>query len=141
MNSPFQESHMMPPVLRLFPKRTYRRLQQVRMGRKLVDLLCVSRPYRDANQVIAIELKIKDWRTALWQAYINRQIAHQSYIAVWHEYSHRVEREVALLEQHRVGLIVAYPRSARIVLTPLPGAASFSSDIRQRLAGIVADDV
>jgi hypothetical protein len=104
---------MLAPVLRLFPKRQFRRYVEVPLGRKQIDLLCV-RKGRD-DQVVAVELKIGKWREAVWQAIHNLQIAEQAYVALWHEYVHRAERQQELLESYGIGLISVRPRSADFV--------------------------
>src|SRR5258708_1081848 len=107
------ESEMLRPVLRLFPRKYYKRFPQVALGRKKIDLLCVPKQARKGS--VAVELKLENWPRALWQALNNFQVAEQSYVAVWHEYVHRVERHLSLLDQYGVGLIAVGPRSARVI--------------------------
>ena len=109
-----RETALLAPVLRLFPKRRYRRYAEVPLGRKRLDLLCL--PRTDEERSTAVELKVDDWRTALWQASIDLQIAHRAYVALWHEYAHRAERNADLLRRYGVGLISVGPKSARIVI-------------------------
>ncbi len=113
-----REEDLLKPVLRLFPKRTYRRFREVPLGRKKIDVWCVSK--REEESEACIELKIRDWRTALWQAIINFQMAPKSYIAIWHKYAERVEKEATLLEQYGVGLISVGPKRAKIVIRSQP---------------------
>lgn len=108
-----KESEMLAPVLRLFPKRRFRRYVQVPLGRKRIDLLCVRKGRHD--EVAAIELKIDDWRMALWQATHNLQIAERAYVALWHDFLPRAEKNRDILEQYGVGLISVTPGSATIV--------------------------
>lgn len=108
-----KESEMLAPVLRLFPKPQFSRYLQVPLGRKRIDLLCIQRGGDGA--ATAIELKIDNWRTALWQALHDLQVAETAYIAMWHEYVHRAEKHRSLLEQYGVGVIAVHPRSADFV--------------------------
>jgi len=108
------EDDMLKPVLRLFPKSRYRRLPEVSLGRKLVDLLCV--PLEPVRDSVSVELKIKNWRQALWQAIANFQLSDQSFIAIWHEFAHRVQNQLGLLEFYGIGLIVVKPGRAQMVL-------------------------
>ena len=110
----FTESDMLMPVLRLYAKRRYRRFVEVPLGRKRIDVLCV--PKSQELPQVSIELKISDWRKALWQATVNYQIADESYIAIWHDYVERALRRAELLRHYRVGLISVREKSARIVL-------------------------
>ena len=109
-----REKDLLGPVLRLFPKTGYRRFVEVPLGRKSVDVLCV--PKKPEVPQVCIELKVNNWRKALWQAIINFQIADQSFITVWHEYRQSVEKHLDLLDQYGVGLICVGPRSAKIIL-------------------------
>jgi len=104
---------MLAPVLDLFPEQEYERFVQVPLGRKKLDLLCVNRT--DDSETVAVELKVRDWRRALWQASIDLQLAQRAYIAVWHEYAHRAEKNADLLKRYGVGLISVAPDSAAIV--------------------------
>ena len=103
---------MLGPVLTLFPAEHYWHAEQVPLGRKKIDLVCVERlaPHRSRS----IELKIQDWKKALWQAAINLQLSEKSYIAIWHQFAHRVTCQEELLRTYGVGLIVVYANSAQI---------------------------
>src|SRR5262249_19615878 len=113
MSDGLAEANMLVPVMRLFPKSRYHRVQQVAFGRKKIDLLCFPRQGRGKSA--SVELKLRDWRRALWQALINLQMADRSYIALWHEYVHRAVAHVRLLDTYGVGLISVGPQRARFV--------------------------
>lgn len=106
------ESEMLEPVLTLFPSSSYRHLEQVCLGRKRIDVVCLRKaePF-----VVAIELKIADWRRALWQANLNLQISNESYIAIWEDFVHRAEKHSEVLKSYGVGLIAVSSDSARII--------------------------
>lgn len=109
-----REEALLKPVLRLFPKREYRRFREVPLGRKKIDVWCVRKNSEPCE--VCVELKVKDWRKGLWQAIINFQIAGHSYIAVWHKYVQRAERETELLRRYGVGLISVGPRRAEVII-------------------------
>jgi hypothetical protein len=109
------ESEMLVPILGLYPKSGYIWLQEVPLGRKKIDLVCIPR-HEPRVELVAIELKISDWRKALWQACVNLQVAHRSYIAIWHEFAHRPSRHKELIDSYGVGLMVVHPGDARIVM-------------------------
>ena len=113
-NNDPQEEHLLKPVLRLFPKREYHRFKEVPFGRKRIDMWCVCKTKESLE--VCVELKVKDWRKALWQAIINFQMAKQSYIAIWYKYIQRVQKQNDLLKQYGVGLISVGPRSAKIII-------------------------
>lgn len=108
------ENDLLKPVLRLYPRREFRRLLEVPLGQKKVDLVCM--PRNCDSPRVCIELKVKNWKAALWQANLNRQIADESYIAIWHRYSHRVQED--LLEHYGVGLIAVYRTKATVLARP-----------------------
>lgn len=110
------EEAMLTPVLGLFPASTHKHCEQFPLGRKKIDLVCVEQAV--PNSIISIELKISDWRKALWQASINRQLAHRSYVAIWHEYVHRAKKEYDLFVSYNVGLIAVYSDKAEILIEP-----------------------
>jgi len=132
------EDTLMEPVLRLFPRRKYYRFIEVPLGRKKVDLWCVSKI--NTNSYICIELKVENWRKALWQAAINFQIGKQSYIAIWHRYVHRVEKHARLLSQYGVGLIAVKQNQAEIIIpSQNQDRASITRDDRQKFfSGLIS---
>lgn len=107
------EVDMTAPTLELFPSADYLCLEQVPLGRKKIDLVCLkkSEPF-----TTTIELKIENWKHALWQASLNCQVANESYIAIWHSYVHRAEKNSKLLSEYGVGLISVYKSSAEILI-------------------------
>ncbi len=131
-NSDPPESDLLKPVLRLFPKKRYRRFQEVPFGRKKIDLWCVSRTEGEAQEV-CIECKVRDWRRALWQATINFQMAKQSYIAIWHRYIQRVEKQAHLLKQYGVGLISVEPKRAKIIIRSQKKVLRISKEEKREL--------
>ena len=122
-----KEEHLLKPVLRLFPKREYHRFKEVPLGRKRIDMWCVRKT--EEPMEVCVELKVKDWRRALWQAIINFQIAKQSYIAIWYKYIQRVQKQNDLLGKYGVGLISVGPKSAKIIL---PSKDNFQETWREK---------
>ena len=108
------ENDLLRPVLRLFPKRLYQRFAEAELGRKRIDLLCV--PICTSGPSTSVELKVKDWKKALWQASNNFHVSDESYVAIWHRYLLLADKNRALFEHYGVGLIVVRPKSASIVL-------------------------
>lgn len=104
------EDTLLRPVLRLYPRKDYRRFVEVPFACKKIDILCI--PRANGLPQVCIELKIKNWKVALWQASLNLQVAHESYVAIWHQYVHRVPRD--LLMHYAVGLIVVHETKATI---------------------------
>jgi hypothetical protein len=137
MDSDPQETYLLRPVLRLFPKKRYYRFKEVPLGRKRIDMWCVCKA--EENLEVCVELKVKDWRKALWQAIINFQMAKQSYIAIWHKYVQRVQKQDDLLKQYGVGLISVGPRSAKIIIqSENKGEGSCREDRKELYTNLVS---
>lgn len=49
-------------------------------SRKRIDLVSLQN-----HDLLAIEVKVNDWKTALQQAYSNLYVADYSYVALWHQ--------------------------------------------------------
>ena len=107
------ENDLAAPVVSLFPALQYSCFEQVPLARKKIDLVFVQ---REVPLATSVELKIANWKRALWQATVNFQIVQESYIAIWHKYVHRVEKRLHILQDYGVGLIVVEHDVARIVL-------------------------
>lgn len=114
---PPPESSLTSPTLSLFPTADYIHLEQVRLGRKSIDVICLQ---KSTQTSIAIELKVANWKRALWQASVNLQVAHRSYIALWHEFTHRAVKNEELIKSYGVGLISVSGDSAQLVFPSQP---------------------
>jgi len=55
------------------------------------------------NEVIAIEAKVSNWHRAIQQATSYTLCADRVYLALWHEFAHRVD--IRLLERYGIGLL------------------------------------
>jgi len=74
--------------------------RQVPLITRRIDLLCVSRESKD---IVAIEVKVKNWKKAFQQAVIYRLCADEVYVALWHKYAHRANLD--LFESCGIGLL------------------------------------
>lgn len=82
------------------------------MGAKVIDFCAV--PKDDPEKATAVELKVENWRRALWQAITYQLVFPLSYVAIWHRNLHRVDQD--LVRQAGIGLISATKSKARIVI-------------------------
>lgn len=106
------ERELEAPVFALFPTSEFHCYEQVPLGRKRIDLVFVHR--RDGHAV-SVELKVSDWKHALWQAAVNSQVSDLSYVAVWHEYVHRATKHADLFDSYGVGIIAVERHTAQII--------------------------
>lgn len=88
---------------------------EVPMLSKKIDIICMD---PTTNEVIAIEAKMEKWRRALQQALTYRLCSNFVYIAIHHDFSHRVKKE--LLQKHGVGLITVNHNDIETLLDALP---------------------
>jgi hypothetical protein len=107
------ETDLATPVASLFPIQAYDCYEQVPLARKRIDLVFVD---RQTLRTIAVELKISNWKRALWQATVNFQVSQQSYIAMWHKYVHRAQRNIDMFAAYGVGIIAVNSDGARFIL-------------------------
>lgn len=73
---------------------------QVWFSQKRIDIVI-----KDGDDIIAVEVKIYDWKNALRQANLNKIFCHKSYVAIWHTYAHRAEKQKEFFENNGIGLI------------------------------------
>ena len=67
-------------------------------SRRTIDLVTVNK-----NKTVAIEVKTRNWRKAVQQAYANLYVANYSYVALWHKAADRVDR--ALCKELGIGIL------------------------------------
>jgi hypothetical protein len=110
---PRREEELRTPVQRLFPSERYLCGNEVPFGLKRIDL--VFRQRNNNQEIVAVELKLRKWRKAVWQATANRQIATYSYVALPSHSATAIDKQ--LLVSLGLGLIVTDSGdNARIVL-------------------------
>ena len=63
-------------------KREYRHYE------KYIDLIGL---VIDRNELMSVEIKVKNWQKAFQQAVVNLAVAEKSYVAIYSEYIHRVD--------------------------------------------------
>lgn len=81
------------------------------LSTKRIDMVAIRNRWMHA-----IELKVRDWRGALRQAYSNLYTADYSYVALWHETAARVEHGV--FRAHGIGLLRVKKRGCELVIAP-----------------------
>jgi hypothetical protein len=121
------ERRMFAPARDLFQTPEYWAIPEAPYGRKRIDLLLI--PQHDIAW-IAIELKIRNWKGALWQAIVNTQLVDRSFVAMWHTNIGCAERQRQLFEHYGVGLIAVRRDGASIVFD-----SHLASDSTLRRAG------
>jgi hypothetical protein len=128
------ETELLQPVLALFGSSSYQVFLEARLSRKRIDLLLVpngDRPW------ITVELKVKNWKKALWQAAINTQLSDCSYVALWHPTVRAALDKQSLFKSYGVGIISVSSGSAEVVLETRTSASS----TRVRQQALILDEL
>ena len=108
-----KESELLAPVVDLFQVEGMRSLLEVRLSRKRIDVVFIP---GSQTGWIAVELKVHDWKRALWQAAVNTQLAEHSYVALWHTTIRTALERKILFERYGVGIISVTATDASIAL-------------------------
>lgn len=108
-------------VMDVFRDRGVQFMAEMPYGMKRIDLAGISSDLT----VFAIELKVENWRQALWQASVYQLCADFAYIAICEQYAHRVDQ--TYLGDLGIGLISVGEVGAELDLEP-----QRSSDLNPR---------
>jgi len=77
--------------------------KQVWLSRKRIDIILIE---QSTKEIVAIEVKVYDWKTGMRQANLNKIACHKSFVAIWHEFAHRALQKREMFEDLGIGLIV-----------------------------------
>lgn len=114
MRSAFpKECELLYPVIALFQKADYATVLEAKLSRKRIDVLFI--PIARGHW-ISVELKVRDWKTALWQAALNIHLADRSYVALWHTSTPSALSNRELFQSYGVGIVSVSRSQASIVL-------------------------
>lgn len=112
------EAALMLPVLRAalrigWTSQMSRASVEIPWHQKRVDL-----GFMSDGGLVVVELKVSDWRRAVRQAFVNRWIAHSSWVALWHDNVSLAAYESA--RESGVGILVVTRHTAYPWVTPGP---------------------
>lgn len=131
---PIREDELRVPVQKLFPPEQYFCKSEVPFGLKRIDM--VFRRRSNNQEIVAVELKLRKWRKAVWQATANRQIATYSYVALPAQNAAAIDKQ--LMASLGLGLIVTDSADdARIVL-PAKRSRYVNSRIAIEISNLLA---
>jgi hypothetical protein len=111
------EYELFIPIKHLF-NNDYFVEQEIPIGSKRIDVVCAKPKLQIVsgsphfNEIIAVEVKIKEWRRAVRQALVYQLSAKKVYVAMPHKYASKVQYRV--LEKYGVGLISINNGNAQI---------------------------
>ena len=95
-----RETHVVKQLMRNCYDMGLHYRTEVPLYRSKIDIVTVN---PDNKQVVAIEAKISNWYRALQQATSYSMCADRVYLALWHEFIHRVDIEI--LDKYGIGLL------------------------------------
>lgn len=99
LETSLRESEFIDGLESLFPRRRFSACFEVRFFGRSIDVVFQS----PDGELIAVELKVHNWRRAIQQAMVHPLYADRTYIAVWHGVLHRIDQD--LLNDLEIGLI------------------------------------
>ncbi|OGS51012.1 MAG: hypothetical protein A3K65_01395 [Euryarchaeota archaeon RBG_16_68_12] len=129
---PLRERDLLPPVAAHFLGLGYEVFEEVEIAGRWADLVATG-----AEDVVAVELKMQAWRTAVRQAMAYQLGADHSYVALPLWRAQEAYRSRHAFEREGIGMLAVDPRGA--VRTILRAAASprqmplLNEDIRATL--------
>lgn len=121
-------------MLKLFPPGEYLCRNEVPFGLKRIDM--VFRQRRNGHEIVAVELKLRKWRKAVWQAASNRQIATYSYVALPSRTAAAIDR--GLMLSLGLGLIVAESADEARIVLPAKRSRFVNSRIAMEISNLLA---
>lgn len=90
----------MSKVLEEYLYENYKKIyREVPIFSKRIDYVCITKN----GEIVAIEAKVRNWQRALQQAIYYRICAHRIFVAIWHEFSHRINQN--LFNEFGIGLL------------------------------------
>jgi len=106
-----KELELYPAIEKFLEKGGYQYHKEVKVLSRSIDIIAIKK-----KKVVAIEVKVENWKRALQQALTCRLCAHEVYIAIWHEFFHRIPK--SLLKKYHIGLLVVNEIDAQIIQKP-----------------------
>jgi hypothetical protein len=92
------EESIQPYVMKFIEEQGYDAYSEVQVLNRRIDVLGIRR-----KRILAVELKIRDWKAAIYQAYLASLCANRVYVALPSATVHLAERNV--FARNGVGLL------------------------------------
>lgn len=84
-----REDELRRPVSDYFRKKEYAVFDEVRLFSRGIDIVAKRR-----SEVVAVELKLRDWKKAINQACLNQRVSDYSFIALPEPMWNRIDRKI-----------------------------------------------
>jgi len=92
------EIELFPAVEQYYQREGYTVEREVPLRKRVIDIIC-----QNDEEIIAIEVKVQNWKKALRQAIIYQLCANRTYVALCRKFSSRVKLDFFF--RYGVGLI------------------------------------
>nr|MDO8099323.1 hypothetical protein [Candidatus Njordarchaeota archaeon] len=97
----FVEENLRRPIHRFLENKNYAVFDEVRLFSRRIDIIA-----KRKNNLVSVELKLRDWRKAILQAYLNLRVSDYSLIALPEQVLNRVTEAVRSEVRHYgIGLL------------------------------------
>jgi len=107
------EENLRKPVRHFFENKNYSVFDEVRLFQRGIDIIAKRR-----NIIIAVELKMRDWRRAVQQAYLDLRVSDYALIALPETLWSRISRKI-YYEAYNHGLgLLSVDGEARQIMRP-----------------------
>jgi hypothetical protein len=108
-----KEKELINPVKEYFESRNYATFEEVKLFARNIDIIA-----RKGNDIASIELKLRDWKRALAQAYLNLRVSNYSYVALPEPIWNRIDKRIYTASiEHGIGLL-SVDGVTKLVLRP-----------------------
>jgi len=103
---------------------------ELKFFQKKIDFIYLD----EKNRIHAIELKIKDWKSALYQIDTNQLFAHYAYLGIWHEHEKLVPKSI--FRKFGFGLLSVNKENCDLLIKPKKSSIldkNLSTQIKTRI--------
>lgn len=114
------ENELYPIIIDYFSQKGFKCYREVKYYTRKIDIIATKK-----NQICAIEAKIANWQKALQQALTCKICAQEVYIAMWHDFIHRIPKKkvkkygLGLLEINGEVKEIIKPKKSKLFYKPV----------------------
>lgn len=106
-----KEEDLVSKVKAFFVKRGFKTYKEVRIRARRIDLVSIK-----DDKLLAIEVKVNNWKRAFQQAIVYRLCADKVYVAIWHPSIENINK--SRYEEYGIGILSIKEESIRVVKKP-----------------------
>ena len=128
------ERDMNEAVLNYF--KDYFSLSEVPIGNRRIDWIFYD---EKESEIIAVELKLKNWKKVLKQALTNTFCSHKSYAAVWYKHSNNIQLD--WFKQSGIGLLLVYENGIEEILQPVESEKYIITESMKKIMSQIDDNI